>query len=63
MHTSPTRRGTALPIVFAVSLLIGGMLIVSSDRVLGMKKLQDIGYAPLPAAVQTKVTSAIGALS
>ena len=27
------------------------------------KKLQDIGYAPLPAAVQTKVTSAIGALS
>ena len=27
------------------------------------KKLQDIGYAPLPAAVQTKVTSAIEALS
>ncbi|HZJ04481.1 MAG TPA: phosphate ABC transporter substrate-binding protein PstS [Nocardioidaceae bacterium] len=27
------------------------------------KKLQDIGYAPLPSAVQTKVTSAIGALS
>ncbi|HYE04458.1 MAG TPA: hypothetical protein VEL07_02950 [Planctomycetota bacterium] len=53
------RRGAALPAVFALALLIGGLLILSSERVLAVKRLQDIGLAKQQAAYAAEAVAAM----
>ncbi len=59
MRPSLSRRASVLPAVFALSLLIAGLLVVSSDRVMAVKRLQDLGMAKQQATYAAEAIAAL----
>jgi len=59
MTTNQARRGSALAVAFSVLLLIGALLLISSDQVLGVNRLQAMTSARQKAVYAAEAVAAM----